>query len=177
MKKLVNVDEALDRYFERIEPLRSKTACVLWQLPPNLQIDLPRLERFLCLLPRGYQYAVEFRHPSWMENRVFDLLWSRCVAFTSVSSLVMPISFNSTADVVYIRFHGLEGGAAHDYTRRELQPWAEHARKSAVEGKRVLVYFNNDLNVCAPANAKVFMQMTGAVLPSVRGDPGYLMAA
>jgi uncharacterized protein YecE (DUF72 family) len=67
-----------------------------------------------------------------------------------------------TSDRVYIRFHGLEGGAAHDYTRRELEPWADHIRKQSRVGKTVFAYFNNDVNIRAPKNARMLMEMVGA---------------
>ena len=66
-----------------------------------------------------------------------------------------------TSNVVYIRFHGLEGGAAHDYTRKELEPWAEHICAQREKGKKVFAYFNNDANVRAPNNAKTLSKMVG----------------
>ncbi len=66
-----------------------------------------------------------------------------------------------SSDLIYIRFHGLEGGAAHDYSRKELEPWAEHICKQAGAGRRVFAYFNNDANVRAPNNAKLLMRMIG----------------
>ena len=59
MKKLTNLDGALDRYFDRIARMRDRVAVILWQLPPMLKKDLPRLENFLALLPREYGHAVE----------------------------------------------------------------------------------------------------------------------
>ena len=73
----------------------------------------------------------------------------------------MPMNLTVTSKVVYMRFHGLEGGAAHDYTREELEPWAKHAQHQAQKGKCVFAYFNNDANVRAPANAKMLMKMVG----------------
>jgi uncharacterized protein YecE (DUF72 family) len=46
-----------------------------------------------------------------------------------------------------------------NYTRKELEPWVQHIRKQAATGKKVFAYFNNDLNVRAPNNAKVLMEM------------------
>ena len=40
-----------------------------------------------------------------------------------------------TTDFIYIRFHGLEGGAAHDYTQEELEPWAEFITSEAGRGR------------------------------------------
>ncbi len=162
MKKLANLDGALDRFFERIKPFRRQIGVILWQLPPMLRYDPARLENFLKQLPRSYRYAIEFRHPSWIQDETFGLLQSHNAAFTSVSSLAMPMVLKCTSDLVYIRFHGLEGGAAHDYTRKELLPWAKHIKKQAAQGKRVFAYFNNDANVCAPANARTLMALTGA---------------
>lgn len=73
----------------------------------------------------------------------------------------MPLNLTVTTDFLYIRFHGLEGGAAHDYRREELEPWAAHIRRHAKEGRTVYAYFNNDLNVRAPENAKALIQMVG----------------
>jgi uncharacterized protein YecE (DUF72 family) len=73
----------------------------------------------------------------------------------------MPMDLTVTSHFVYIRFHGLEGGAAHDYTRAELEPWADHIREQARAGKKVFAYFNNDINVRAPDNAKLLMEMVG----------------
>jgi uncharacterized protein YecE (DUF72 family) len=66
---------------------------------------------------------------------------------------------------IYIRFHGLAGGARHDYSREELQPWARHICGQAAAGKKVFVYFNNDLNVRAPNNANILMEMCSQLRP------------
>ena len=165
MKKLANLDGALKEYFDRIEPLHEKVGGILWQLPPILRKEPARLEDFLERLPRRYCHAVEFRHPSWMEEEIFEILRRHNAAHVSVSSLSMPMNLTVTADFVYVRFHGLENGAAHNYTHEELAPWARHIRRQAASGKTVYAYFNNDANVRAPANAKLLMhlmQMTGA---------------
>lgn len=151
MKKLTNLDGALDRFFDRLRPMQSRIGVILWQLPPILQKDLQRLDDFLALLPNAYRYAVEFRHPSWLTPDTFALLKRYEVAHVSVSSLALPMDFTVTTDIVYIRFHGLEGGAAHDYTRDELEPWARHMRTQAAARKTVYAYFNNDANYRALA--------------------------
>ncbi len=74
MKKLTNLDGALDKFFDRIKPLKKLIAVILWQLPPFMKHDPARLEKFLELLPGSYRHAVEFRHPSWMTPEVFALL-------------------------------------------------------------------------------------------------------
>lgn len=160
IKRLKDIEEALDTFFKRIAPLQKKTGAILWQLPPTFQKDCSRLRDFLRLLPKNYRHAVEFRHPSWLEDEeVLKLLKRYHAAFVSVSSGRMPMNLAVTTDFIYIRFHGLAGGAGHDYTRAELQPWADHLRAHA--DKKAFVYFNNDVNVRAPQNARELMSMIG----------------
>jgi uncharacterized protein YecE (DUF72 family) len=173
MKKLVNLDGALDKFFDRINPMKPRIGVLLWQLPGMLKKDLPRLDDFLGQLPGSYAHAVEFRHPSWYEDDVFESLRRHDVAHVALSSLGMPMNLSVTSDIVYIRFHGLEGGAAHDYTRKELEPWADACQDQAREGRTVYAYFNNDINVRAPENAKMLMEMVGFC--AVQPAPGELM--
>jgi uncharacterized protein YecE (DUF72 family) len=171
MKKLANLDGALDIYFDRIAPMQERTAIILWQLPPMLRKDLPRLDDFLAMLPKNYRHAVEFRHASWYEDDTFDLLRKHRASHVALSSGGMPMNLTVTTDIIYIRFHGLEGGAAHDYTRQELQPWADYICEQVERGRTLYIYFNNDINVRAPDNAKMLMQMIGehAVYPRYAG--------
>lgn len=160
MKKLTGVALGLKRYFARLVPLRPHTGPILWQLPPFMKKDLPRLEKFLTRLPREYRYAVEFRHPSWMDAESFDLLREHNTACVWISSRAMPMDFTVTADFVYMRFHGLEGGPSHDYTDDELKPWAEQFLKVAQQNKDAFVYFNNDQTTRAIFNARTLFEMT-----------------
>ncbi|MGH7970543.1 MAG: DUF72 domain-containing protein, partial [Limisphaerales bacterium] len=160
IKRIKDLDGALARFFEHIQPLQKRIGVILWQLPPTLRKDVARLSAFLKLLPRRYHHAVEFRHESWLDDEVFEALRKHKTTHVSVSSLRMPMNLTVTSEVVYIRFHGLEGGAAHDYTHDELKPWAAHIRAQRRRGKTVYAYFNNDANVRAPGNAKLLMQMT-----------------
>jgi len=160
MKRLNNLHFAVRKYFTRIKALQRRIGVVLWQLPPNFKKDLERLDRFLRRVPKDYRHAVEFRNTSWLQEDVFEVLRKHNAAHVSVSSLGMPLNLVVTTDLIYIRFHGLQGGAAHDYTRNELSPWAQYINEQAAEGKTVYVYFNNDANVRAPRNAKMLMEMT-----------------
>jgi len=159
MKKLNVEPKSIAIFFERIAPLKEHLGPILWQLPPMLRKDAPRLARFLRQLPRKYRYAVEFRHPSWLDEEIFAILQKHRAAFVPVSSMAMPLNLRVTTDFIYIRFHGLHGGAAHDYTAAELKPWATHCRKCVENGIDVFAYFNNDLNSRAPENAWQFRDM------------------
>jgi len=161
IKRLNNLGRSVDKFMRRIGPLKEKLGPLLWQLPPNFKPDWPRLENFLKRLPKRLAHAVEFRHPDWVSDQTFALLKKYNVASVSISSLRMPMNLSVTADFIYVRFHGLAGGPHHDYTQAELEPWAKHIREQAAAGRRVFVYFNNDLNVRAPNNARLLMAMCG----------------
>lgn len=167
--QIKGASQGLKKYFSRLKPLAERTGPVLWQLPPFMKKDVQRLEKFLKILPKHYCHALEFRHPSWYEdNEVFDLLRQYNAAHVNLSSLRMPENFTVTADFIYIRFHGLKDGAHHDYTRAELEPWAKFIRQQSRAGKNAYAYFNNDLNVRAPDNAKALMKMVGqAAVPPI----------
>jgi uncharacterized protein YecE (DUF72 family) len=163
-KRIRDCGEAVENYFERLHPLGDRLAVVLWQLPPSLKRDVPLLEDFIEILPPGLRHAIEFRHDSWIGDEVTGTLGRRNIANVLVSSSRMPMDRRTpSSDFGYIRFHGLEGGPAHDYTRHELEPWADIARQwiEGIHGESmdVFAYFNNDVNVRAPANALLFERM------------------
>jgi uncharacterized protein YecE (DUF72 family) len=164
IKRLKDTGLGLRRYFSRIKPLAGRTGPILWQLPPNFfqnDENTQRLTHFLAKLPPHYQHAIEFRHPSWMNQPTFELLKNYKAANVWLSSLRMPQDYTVTSNFVYLRFHGLKDGAYHDYTADELEPWARQLALAARRGVPCYVYFNNDLNTRAPLNAKALMQMVG----------------
>lgn len=178
IRRLNDTSKGLQKYFRRIVPLGDRTGPILWQLPPNFRKTpdtFKRLERFLRRLPTQYRHAIEFRHPSWMDEQTFALLRKHAAANVWISSLRMPADYTITSDFVYLRFHGLKDGAYHDYTDDELEPWAKQLAKAARRQIPAYVYFNNDLNTRAPLNADALIKRLGkhavrafAADPSVR---------
>jgi uncharacterized protein YecE (DUF72 family) len=161
LKRLKPGAKSFNLLLDRSRLLRPALGPLLWQLPPNFSKNTDRLTQFLKQLPRRFAHAIEFRNPSWLDEEVQALLKRHKVANVSVSSQAMPAHREITSDFVYIRFHGLKGGAAHDYTDRELEPWAEHLRRCARQGVKSFVYFNNDANTRAPFNALRLTEMVG----------------
>jgi uncharacterized protein YecE (DUF72 family) len=161
MKRLKPGAKSFPLLLDRCQHLSPRLGPILWQLPPSFPKNTERLIHFLQQLPRRISHAIEFRHPTWLEDGVGDILKRFGVAKVWVSSLAMPMDFEVTSNFVYLRFHGLQDGSAHDYTDAELEPWAEHLRRCAREGLCGFVYFNNDVNTRAPLNALRLMQMLG----------------
>ena len=136
---------------ERLGPL-------LFQLPPNLKKDVPRLRAFLELLPPERRSAFEFRHQSWFDDEVFDLLRERraalCVA-EAEDDLEIPCV--GTADWGYLRLR------RPDYGDAELKAWAERVRE--LGWRDAFVFFKHEDAGKGPAMAKRFLELAGDAGP------------
>jgi uncharacterized protein YecE (DUF72 family) len=73
-RRLADADEEAGYLLDVAATLQSRLGALLFQLPPSLKKDAPRLDAFLALLPPPYRAAFEFRHPSWFDDEVFALL-------------------------------------------------------------------------------------------------------
>ncbi|MEO7404980.1 MAG: DUF72 domain-containing protein [Burkholderiales bacterium] len=63
--------EAVVYLYKNLATIGAKRGPVLFQLPPFMKKDLPRLTEFLHLLPDGYGAAFELRHDSWFDDEVY----------------------------------------------------------------------------------------------------------
>jgi uncharacterized protein YecE (DUF72 family) len=156
IKRLLNLPEGVKRFYEPLEPLleSERLGPVLWQLPENFHRDDARLHGWLEVLPPG-QHTIEFRHPSWFVPEVLDSLRAHQVALTIGDHPKRPFqSYEATASWRFVRFHYGARGRAGNYSRSELAQWA-HRIAAWRAREDVYVYFNNDWNSYAPANAKV----------------------
>ena len=160
-KKLEEVDDELYRFLHLIKPLKPKLGSILFQLPPTFHCDLSRLENFLKILPRGYRYTIEFRHPSWLIEDTYTLLKGFNVALCLNDygkRLMAPVV---TADFIYLRFHGPTGRYGGSYDDETLKAWAEKIDGWSKDGKGVFIYFNNDSQGYAVQNALRLQEMLG----------------
>ena len=158
IRRLDDVTDGLRRFFASVEPLGDKLTAVLWQLPPTFPADVDLLSRFLDALPQRPQPAFEFRHASWRTEAVDAVLDDRRAMTVAVSGPDENTDRPVTGGRAYVRFHGLAGGYAHDYTDAELAPWARFVAAAPA----ALVYFNNDAMGMAVKNALRFTELVGA---------------
>jgi uncharacterized protein YecE (DUF72 family) len=160
MKRLTDMDRAVARFYERIEPLAesSKMGPVLWQLPENFHRDDARLRFALENLPSG-RHAFEFRHPSWFNDDVYALLRDHEVALVIGDDPQRPFqTYEFTTDFTFIRFHGGKRGRYGNYSDSEVGEWAERIRTWAAK-RAVFAYFNNDWNAYAIGNARFLTRL------------------
>ncbi|HEY9236872.1 MULTISPECIES: DUF72 domain-containing protein [Phenylobacterium] len=157
-KKLRDCADSIDLVYDRMSGLGDREGPSLIQLPPGLRRDDARLADFLDLLPRG-RHVVEFRHSSWFEKRVFDLLADRGVSLCISDHHHAPAPWEKTAPFVYVRGHGPGGRYRDRYPQAELKSWAVRIRRWRRQGADVYAYFDNDIKSAAPADAALLKQL------------------
>ena len=165
-------------FLDKISPLKNsnKLGAILLQLPPSFTVnDFKNIEGFLDRLPtNGYDYSVEFRHPSWKTEGPWDMLKHYNIAAVMTDS---PANENleflsevtvTTADHSFIRFHGrnVKGHYWYNYlyNKEELKPWVEKVGQIRKQTKVLRAYFNNHYGGKAVVNALQFKEMTGTAL-------------
>ena len=164
IKRLKTLDPYVDRFYEPLETLvkSEKLGTLLWQFPPNFQRDTDRLSRALRELPAG-RHAFEFRHESWFNNEVYDLLSEHGVALVigDESSRWISTPHVRTTDWTYVRFHHGSRGRHGNYSAAEIETWARRISQWRRDTE-VYAYFNNDWEGYAIRNAKRLKQLLKA---------------
>jgi len=153
MKKLKDPQLAIERYFERVDLLKSKLGPIVFQLPPFWELDTERLAAFLRALPKRHRYAFEFRNPTWHTEPVYRLLRKHNAAFCIFEIAGFASQFPITADHTYVRLHGPDGAYQGSYSDSVLREWADRIEDWREKLKAIYIYFDNDQAAHAVANA------------------------
>ena len=153
IKRLRDTEEAVERFITRAKILEGKLGPLLYQLPPNMHRNDDRLESFLSTLPQGMKHVFEFRHQSWLEEGVFEILHKYNIGLCVFDMPSLSCPLVATADFAYIRFHGSTGLYSSCYSDEELADWARRLADLATNLKAIYIYFNNDAEAFAVRNA------------------------
>lgn len=154
VKKLKDVELPLSTFFNATAPLLEKLDAILWQLPPNLKLNMKNLEDFVENLKQyPVRHVFEVRHKSWLTKKVFNLLSDANIAICMADWPPFIDDLPVTADFVYLRRHGEGGSYATNYTPEQLKQDAKRIKEYLKLGKDVYLYFNNDAFAFAPKNA------------------------
>lgn len=161
-KYLVEVEEDIRRFYQSCMLLHEKFEVILLQVAPNMPYDLPRLQRALVAFPDPTRVAIEFRRPEWLNPHTLGLLNDLGVTLCNVDSPRQKITDFLTSPRAYLRLHGRRHWYSYNYSDQELHEIADLARSLAGRGaQRIYIYFNNDFEGYAPANALVIKNMLG----------------
>jgi uncharacterized protein YecE (DUF72 family) len=138
--RLKNAQDSVDFFFRAIDPLRTarRIGPVLFQLPPNLKCDLALLSDFLPLLPADMRHAFEFRHESWLNDQVYEVLRKHNAALCLAESEKLEIPRVVTAGFVYCRLRMPE------YTAEQLAAITTRASEWLAGGHDVFLFFKHE---------------------------------
>lgn len=159
--------------------------CVLLQMSPYFKNEgqaIDNLKDLLDSVSTGeYNYAVEFRHRSWLNEggkeidpSTLEALRERNVANVLLDGPGLPVTKAETADHAYVRFHGRnydiwfrdEKEDDHRlnrydylYETKQLEPWVPRIKEAETKAAKVRIYFNNHARAKAIKNAFQLMDM------------------
>jgi uncharacterized protein YecE (DUF72 family) len=164
VKRLYQPERWIARIHRGLALLGERRGVLLVQLSPLQEYDHARLEYFLSQLPPDLRVALEFRHPSWHRDAVFDLLERYGASYCVMSGAHLPCILRATADFVYVRMHGPDPEYlyAGSYSDDDLRWWADRIGEWRRQGREVHVYFNNDGEGHAVRNAATLKWLLGA---------------
>jgi uncharacterized protein YecE (DUF72 family) len=159
-KRFIGTKWLIREFHGIAEILGQHMGCFLFQCPPSFSYSDARLRKVLEQLDPAFPNVLEFRHRSWWQPKVFDVLRERRIGFCSVSAPGLPDDLVETSDQVYLRFHGSRAWYRHDYSEAELAGWANRLR--ACKAETCWAFFNNDFNANAARNAAALKRLLRA---------------
>jgi uncharacterized protein YecE (DUF72 family) len=136
VKRLRDAESAATEFLRRADTLGARLGVVLFQLPPFLKKDLPRLRDFLASLPRGKRTAFEFRNDTWQDDDVYATLRSHGAMLCVTDTDEGDTPFVATSDFGYVRLRRTH------YSDDDLHDWAKRIAASALP--RTYVYFMHE---------------------------------
>jgi uncharacterized protein YecE (DUF72 family) len=160
----------LNTYFDLMRPLQlgGKLGCFLIQLPPKCYCNYDNLESFFGLLDPMFRYAVEFRNPSWLKDKTWNLLEKYNVTYTIVDEPLLPPEVHLTTDFAYFRWHGKGKTIWFDYkySAKELDGWVPKIQETSKSVRKVIGFFNNHYHGYAPENCLYLLEQLGLLSDS-----------
>ena len=150
--KLRDCADTLEYFLKVAGGLGERLGPVLFQLPPNFKRDADVLSSFLRELP-SIRAAFEFRHDSWFDDEIFDLLRSRNIALCIADTDAVATPKKITADYGYLRLRR-EG-----YVKIDMERWADFVGQQKSNWQHAFVYLKHEESGTGPKLAKQMMEL------------------
>lgn len=142
--RLRDVEELTRDFIERCKLLETKLGPILFQLPPYLKRDDGRLADFIDALDPRLRYAFEFRHASWFDDDVFEILSRSGISLCVSEGDKLDTPRVATGRFVYARLR------KDDYSEAELVDWHSWMSEQAAAGRDVFAYLKHDEEGTSP---------------------------
>ena len=163
LKRLKGVEADVAELTRRAAVLGPRLGMLLFQMPPSLRKDIPRLRDFLGALPPGQRAALEFRHDSWHDDEVYAALRERGAALCVAETDEGCTPFVCTSDEIYMRLRRT------NYGESDLRAWADRLASQPLA--RAWIYFKHEDEALAPRFAQQMAELWRAG-PSHAAGPG-----
>ncbi len=145
----------VSRFVRAAGQLGDRLGPLLFQLPPFMKRDAVLLGEFLEDLDRDLRVTFEFRHRSWFDDEVYEVMRRFGVALCIGETENIPDPpLVRTAPFLYLRLR------RDSYDDAALAKWADTLRELARDGGDVFVYFRHA--VAAPGYAMTLASLLGA---------------
>ena len=165
-KNLVGCERETQNFVRTMADLGDRLGPLLLQLPPSFTVEgMGVFEDFLKGLPKGFRFAVEVRHGSWLRSDLSEMLREHGVALTLIDYPRMPRMEEATAGFSYVRLLGdrREFPAGHTHPKKErdedLGWWSGVVNGFLEEGRTVFVYANNHYQNHSPSTLERFLEI------------------
>jgi len=170
-KRLKDAGDSMRFFLQSLEPMRQsgKLGAILLQLPPNLKADTALLESFVQLLPEAYRFAFEFRHESWFDDKVYEILRRKNVALCWAESEKIVTPRIATANFLYFRLR------LPEFDKAQVAKIGEEL-KGYSQDKDVYAFFKHEDQPTGALNAEIVARMNGIeekpfVMPEKKRKP------
>lgn len=157
---LRNVAEEIESFSRSALLLEEKFGLILLQLAPSMPYEPERLEIALNAFEDPTRVVVEFRNDRWLTDETFALLEDIGTGYCNPDYPNHLLTERLTGTAGYLRLHGRRSWYADNYSNEELTAIAETAKRMKSAGAQdIYIFFNNDFEGYAPANAATLQQM------------------
>lgn len=147
-----------DFYGIIVQGLEEKLGPVLFQMPPRFTYTEEKLARIIDSMDLAFRNVLEFRHPSWWQQSIFETLAKHHISFCGMSHPELPDSLIHTTNLLYYRFHGVPDLYrtlySHAYLNNTVSTISQQPDLS-----EAWLYFNNDMEAHAPQNALEMLRL------------------
>ncbi|MBO9594434.1 MAG: DUF72 domain-containing protein [Niabella sp.] len=158
-RRLAGVKDKIQEFTDIVqEGLEQKLSCILYQMPPSYAFSEARLADVIEYLSPDKRNVIEFRHVSWWQSEVFDLLTKHRINFCSVSYPGLPDDNIITGDFLYRRMHGVPELFKSPYSEKELTRLLQELQIK----KNAFIYFNNTMFESGYTNAYFLKQQAAS---------------
>jgi uncharacterized protein YecE (DUF72 family) len=179
-KKLLNIEDDLHLFLNRMAILEDKLGCLMLQLPASFSpYQLNTLAHFIHLLPKDFRYAIEVRHCGFFDKSDNEKALNQLLIENNINRVIMdtralfacpanddkiiedaqkkkpkvPTHVIATSDIPLVRFVGHPDIQANKpfYT-----PWIHKTKQWLDEGKSPYLFFHMANTFDAPWLAEAF---------------------